>query len=69
MADCWSGLIRQEPGDALLVFFSVVGSIMVSYTRARAEALGYSAKIGSSPCGALFNLNSGNIIGYPRIAL
>jgi CDP-diacylglycerol---glycerol-3-phosphate 3-phosphatidyltransferase len=32
--------------DALLVFFSMVGSLMVSYVRARAEALGYSSKIG-----------------------
>jgi CDP-diacylglycerol--glycerol-3-phosphate 3-phosphatidyltransferase len=30
----------------LLVFLSAVGSIMVSYTKARAEALGYSAKVG-----------------------
>jgi len=32
--------------DALLVFFSMVGSLMVSYVRARAEALGYTSKIG-----------------------
>ncbi len=30
----------------LLVFFSAVGSVMVSYTRARAEAVQYQAKIG-----------------------
>jgi Phosphatidylglycerophosphate synthase len=30
----------------LLVFLSAVGSVMVSYTKARAEALGYSAKVG-----------------------
>jgi CDP-diacylglycerol---glycerol-3-phosphate 3-phosphatidyltransferase len=32
--------------DALLVFFAALGSVMVSYMRARAESLGYSAKIG-----------------------
>ncbi len=32
--------------DALLVFFATVGSLMVSYVRARAEALNYSAEIG-----------------------
>lgn len=30
----------------MLVFFAAAGSIMVSYTRARAEALNYDAKIG-----------------------
>ncbi len=57
-------------GDALLVFFSVVGSIMVSYTRARAEALGYSAKIGLlTRVERYLILIPGIIIGYPRIAL
>ena len=32
---------------SMLVFFSASGSVLVSYTRARAEALGYSAKIGA----------------------
>jgi CDP-diacylglycerol--glycerol-3-phosphate 3-phosphatidyltransferase len=32
--------------DAFLVFFAALGSVMVSYVRARAEALGFSAKIG-----------------------
>ena len=30
----------------MLVFFAAAGSIMVSYTRARAEALNYEAKVG-----------------------
>ena len=37
-------------GDVLasmLVFLSASGSVLVSYTRAKAEALGYSAKIGT----------------------
>jgi CDP-diacylglycerol--glycerol-3-phosphate 3-phosphatidyltransferase len=32
--------------NALLVFFAAAGSLMVSYARARAEALQFSAKIG-----------------------
>lgn len=57
-------------GDALLVFFSVIGSILVSYTRARAEALGYSAKIGLlTRVERYLILIPGIIIGYPRIAL
>ncbi|MDY6873622.1 MAG: CDP-alcohol phosphatidyltransferase family protein [Chloroflexota bacterium] len=32
--------------NALLVFFAVTGSLMVSYARARAEALHFSAKVG-----------------------
>jgi len=57
-------------GDALLVFFSAIGSILVSYTRARAEALGYSAKIGLlTRVERYLILIPGIIIGYPRIAL
>ena len=32
---------------SMLVFISASGSVLVSYTRARAEALGYNAKIGA----------------------
>lgn len=57
-------------GDAFLVFFSAIGSILVSYTRARAEALGYSAKIGLlTRVERYLILIPGIIIGYPRIAL
>lgn len=57
-------------GDALLVFFSAVGSILVSYTRARAEALGYTAKIGLlTRVERYLILIPGIIIGYPRVAL
>jgi len=57
-------------GDALLVFFSAIGSILVSYTRARAEALGYTAKIGLlTRVERYLILIPGMIIGYPRIAL
>lgn len=56
--------------DALLVFFAVVGSIMVSYNRARAESLGFSAKIGLfTRAERYIVLIPGIILGYPRISL
>jgi len=36
----------QDTLAIMLVFFAAAGSIMVSYTRARAEALNYEAKVG-----------------------
>ena len=38
--------IIQNTLAIMLVFFAAIGSIMVSYTRARAEALNYDAKVG-----------------------
>ena len=38
--------IINDPLAIMLVFFAAAGSIMVSYTRARAEALNYDAKVG-----------------------
>ncbi len=35
----------EMPGS-ILTFFAMMGSLMVSYTRARAEGLGFTAKIG-----------------------
>ena len=56
--------------DGLLVFFAMAGSMMVSYVRARAEALGYSAKIGLlSRVERYIVLIPGLIFGYPRISL
>ena len=57
-------------GDALLVFFAAVGSIMVSYTRARAEALEYNAKIGLlSRVERYVVLMPGLLFSAPRISL
>lgn len=39
-------LSRGDPIGGLLVFGSAAGSVLVSYVKARAEALGYDAKIG-----------------------
>ncbi len=56
--------------DALLVFFAAVGSIMVSYTRARAEALNFSAKIGLlTRAERYIVLIPGIIFGFPQISL
>ncbi len=56
--------------DALLVFLAVVGSIMVSYIRARAESLDFSAKVGLfTRAERYLVLIPGIILGYPRISL
>jgi CDP-diacylglycerol--glycerol-3-phosphate 3-phosphatidyltransferase len=56
--------------DALLVFFAAVGSIMVSYIRARAEALDFSAKIGLlTRAERYIVLIPGIIFGIPHISL
>ena len=39
-------LTRSEPLGGLLVFIAAAGSVLVSYVKARAESLGYGAKIG-----------------------
>lgn len=56
--------------SALLVFFATIGSIMVSYIRARAEALGYSAKIGLlTRAERYLVLIPGIILNYPIVSL
>jgi CDP-diacylglycerol--glycerol-3-phosphate 3-phosphatidyltransferase len=37
---------QQNPLATMLVFFAAAGSVLVSYTRARAQSLGYETKIG-----------------------
>jgi CDP-diacylglycerol---glycerol-3-phosphate 3-phosphatidyltransferase len=56
--------------DALLVLFAAMGSLLVSYIRAKAEALNYSAKIGLfTRVERYFVLIPGIILGYPHISL
>jgi CDP-diacylglycerol--glycerol-3-phosphate 3-phosphatidyltransferase len=56
--------------DALLVFFAAMGSILVSYIRAKAESLNYSAKIGLfTRAERYLVLIPGIILGYPQISL
>jgi len=55
---------------ALLVFFAALGSVMVSYVRARAEALGYSAKIGLlTRAERYIVLIPGIVFRFPEISL
>lgn len=56
--------------DALLVFFAAIGSVLVSYVRAKAESLNYSSKIGLiTRVERYFILIPGMILGFPRISL
>jgi len=56
--------------DILLVFFATIGSILVSYVRAKAEANGFSAKIGLlSRAERYIILVLGIIFGFPKISL
>jgi len=56
--------------DALLVFFAAMGSILVSYVRAKAEAMNYSAKIGLfTRVERYLVLLPGIIFNVPRISL
>ncbi len=56
--------------DTLLLFIASIGSIMVSYIRARAEALDFSAKIGIlTRAERYLVLIPGIIFGYLRLSL
>ena len=56
--------------DALLVFFAAIGSVLVSYVRAKAESLNYTSKIGLiTRVERYFILIPGMILGYPRVSL
>jgi CDP-diacylglycerol--glycerol-3-phosphate 3-phosphatidyltransferase len=53
-----------------LVFVAAVGSVMVSYTRARAEALGFTAKVGIlTRMERYIVLIPSILLGYPHIGL
>ena len=55
---------------AILVFFAALGSVMVSYVRARAESLGFSAKVGLlTRAERYIVLLPGIIFLYPEISL
>jgi CDP-diacylglycerol--glycerol-3-phosphate 3-phosphatidyltransferase len=42
----WYSLQHQDTWLSLAVYFAAFGSVLVSYTRARAQSLGYEAKVG-----------------------
>ena len=55
---------------SLLIFFAAAGSVMVSYTRARALSLGYEVKRGLlTRAERFFILTPLIIIGYPQIGI
>lgn len=55
---------------SLLVYFAAMGSVLVSYIRARAEALGYNAKVGIlTRVERYLILIPGIIVGKPAISL
>jgi len=56
--------------DTLLVFFAMIGSIMVSYVRAKAESLGFTSKIGLiSRAERYLILVPGILFGFHKISL
>jgi CDP-diacylglycerol--glycerol-3-phosphate 3-phosphatidyltransferase len=61
-----SGLLME----AALVFAAAAGSVMVSYARARAEALGFDCEVGWLPRPErILVLAAGLLLGYPAVAL
>jgi len=55
---------------AVLVFFAALGSLMVSYVRARAESLGFSAKVGIlTRAERYIVLLPGILFNFPEISL
>ncbi len=55
---------------SMLVFLAAAGSILVSYTRARAEGLGYSAKVGMlTRVERYFVLAPGLLFNIPLVSL
>ena len=61
---------HQEPQDLLLAFGVCIVSLLVSYTRARAEGLGVDCEVGLLPRpGRVVLLALGLIFGKPTAAL
>ena len=63
-------LHQGKTTEVLLAFVALVGANLVSYTRARAESLGYTCKIGLlTRMERIAVLTIGLILGWPTIAL
>ena len=61
---------RAEPAHAAMVVVALLGSVLVSYTRARAEALGIECSTGLATRGErVLVLGLGMIFGWPAIAI
>jgi len=62
--------VRGAPVDVAIVVVTLLGSVMVSYTRARADALGIDCSSGLATRGErVFVLGLGMIFGWPAIAI
>jgi CDP-diacylglycerol--glycerol-3-phosphate 3-phosphatidyltransferase len=56
--------------ESALIFAAAAGSVMVSYVRARAEALGFDCEVGWLPRPErILLLAAGLLLGYPAVAL
>jgi len=63
-------LRRGTTLEVMLIFAAMIGSVLVSYTRARAEGLGFSCRIGVlTRMERAAVLVIGLILGYPAVAL
>ena len=63
-------LYRETTPETLLIYLTITGSLMVSYTRARAEGLGIECKVGLfGRFERLATLVLGLVLGQIRIAL
>jgi len=63
-------LTRQEYLFVVLVYFAAAGSVLVSYVKARAESLGFTAKVGIlSRVERYLVLAPGLLFNIPHIAL
>lgn len=60
----------NDPTACILVFLAAAGSVMVSYVKARAEALGFEAKVGLlSRVERYLVLGPCLIFNYPKVAM
>ena len=63
-------LSQQRPVDVYLVFVTLLGSVMVSYIRARAEGVGYACKVGAlSRLERVLVLGVGLMLGWVQLTL
>ena len=63
-------LLQGAALEVVLAFVAMTGAMLVSYTRARAEALGFTCKVGAlTRLERIVVLATGLILGWPTIAL
>jgi CDP-diacylglycerol--glycerol-3-phosphate 3-phosphatidyltransferase len=63
-------LDQGEQGDSVLVYAAIIGSLMVSYARARAEGLGIECRVGLlTRADRMLLLAAGLILGWTRLVL